>query len=114
MALGSKNPILVDRRVYAFKGKWKSPNNDISESIFYFISNKPTLTTRYINGKETIEQVIEITCYGEHAFAIEDEIVLQTGERFMIDGIANNYFEPNIAVRDMLKQRIESQILVLK
>ena len=34
-----KTPILCDRRVFSFKGKWKSPNNDYEENIYYFIKH---------------------------------------------------------------------------
>ena len=112
--LGQKNPLLVDRTIYAFKGKWQNPQEDISTAIYYFISNKPTFSIDYNNGREELKQTIEITCYGEHAFCVSDLFTLQTGEIKRIVGVANNYFEPNIAVRDMLKQRIESQILVLE
>ncbi len=112
--LGQKNPLLVDRTIYAFKGKWQNPQQDISTSIYYFISNKPTFSIDYNNGREELKQTLEITCSGEHAFCVNDMFYLQNGEKKRIVGIANNYFEPNIAVRDMLKQRIESQILVLE
>lgn len=112
--LGSRNPLLVDRRIYAFKGSWKSPNNDINENVYYFISEKPTLTKSFVNGREQLVQVMEITCFGEHAFCEGDRFTLQTGEEKRIEGIINSYFESNIAIRDMLKQRIESQVLILE
>ena len=112
--LGHKNPLLVDRTLYAFKGKWQNPQEDLPTNIYYFISQRPTFTNEWENGRETLKQVMEITCFGEHAFCVGDKIVLQTGEEKQIYGIANNYFEANIAVRDLLKQRIESQILVLE
>lgn len=110
-----KNPLLVDRTIYSFKGKWQSPNSeDLHTNIYYFISQRPTFTTDFVNGREQLTQELEITCYGEHAFCVGDYFYLQDGERKRIEGVANNYFEPNIAIRDMLKQRIESQILILR
>lgn len=109
-----KNPLLVDRTIYAFKGKWQNPQQDTHTNIYYFISNKPTFSIDYNNGREELKQTLEITCYGEHAFCVNDKVTLQNGEIKEIVGIANNYFEPNIAIRDMVKQRIESQILVLE
>lgn len=109
-----KNPLLVDRRVYAFKGKWENPNEDLPTNVYYFISSRPTLTADFVNGRETLTEQMEITCYGEHAFCSADYFYLQDGTRKRIEGIANNYFEHNIAVRDMLKPRIESQVLILK
>ena len=44
-----KTPILCDRRVYDKKGKWKSPNNDIEENIFYFIKASISSTFSPIN-----------------------------------------------------------------
>lgn len=111
--LGNKNPLLVDRRIYAFKGSWKSPNNDYGENIYYFISLQPTLTTELKQGREQLVQVMEITCYGEHAFVEGDYFYLQDGTKRRIEGITNEYLESNIAIRDMLKQRIGRQVLVL-
>jgi len=112
--LGQKNPLLVDRTIYAFKGTWKNPQQDIKTNVYYFISNKPTFSIEYNNGREEMKQTLEITCFGEHAFCVNDLFALQNGEIKRIVGVANNYFESNIAIRDMLKQRIESQILVLE
>lgn len=112
--LGQKNSIIVDRKLYTFKGKWENPQQDLHDNIFYFISQPATLTTEWKNGREELVQVLEITCYGEHPFAINDVITLQNGEKFRVESIINNYFEANIAVRDMLKQRIESQVLTIR
>ena len=46
-----KTPIVCDRRVYDKKGKWKSPNNDIAENIFYYIKENLTLVPSYRNGR---------------------------------------------------------------
>lgn len=112
--VGTKNPFICDRRVYSFKGSWKSPNNDIKETIYYYVSSKPTFKVTYQNGREELQQSLDITVFGEHAFCVNDIITLQTGETYRIGGIANTYFEPNIAIRDMVKQRIENQVLVLE
>ena len=53
-------PILCDRRVYALKGKWKSPNNDIEENCFYFIKEPLTLVPSYVNGREELKETINI------------------------------------------------------
>ena len=45
-------PILCDRRVYAFKGKWKSPNNDIEDNVYYFIKEPLSMNSSYENGRE--------------------------------------------------------------
>ena len=56
-----KTPILCDRRVYDKKGKWKSPNNDHEENIFYFIKENLTLVPSYKNGIEELKETITIT-----------------------------------------------------
>lgn len=109
-----KNPLLVDRRIYCFKGKWKNPNNDFEDNIYYFISGKPTFVADFKNGREQLSTEMEITCYGEHAFCSADYFYLQDGTQLRIEGVSNNYMEHNIAVRDLLKQRIESQTLILR
>ena len=55
-----KTPILCDRRVYAFKGKWKNPNNDIADNIYYFIKENLTLVPSYVNGREEYVETITI------------------------------------------------------
>lgn len=112
---GQRNALFVDRRVYDKKGYWKNPQEDITDVIFYFISTPKTITTDYKGGRQTIKETLQITVFGEKPFAIRDKIVLATGERYEIASIpAINYFEPNILIKDMCKQRIESQILELE
>lgn len=111
--LGKRNPLFVDRTTYSFKGKWKSPNNDIYENIYYFVASPMTLQVDYENGREQVKQVINITCANEHPFVKGDYFYLDNGTKMRIYGITNNFYEPNIAVRDLIKPRIESQTLVL-
>lgn len=113
--LGNKNPLFVDRRVYAFKGKWKNPNNkDYLENIYYYVSTPATLTSSWVDGREEIKPTIGITVFGEHAFCKHDTIYLQDGSKYEISDITNNEFENNIQVRDMLKPRVESQEITLE
>lgn len=112
--IGTKNALLVDRRVYAYKGKWKSQKDDLEVNIYYFISAPMTLTESWENCRETIKPTIGITSFGEHAFCTHDIITLQDGTTFEIKEFTNNYFEPNIQVRDMVKQRVESQEITLE
>ena len=56
-----KTPIVCDRRVYDKKGKWKSPNNDIAENIFYYIKENLTLVPSYRNGREELKETMTIT-----------------------------------------------------
>lgn len=112
--LGNKNPLFVDRRIYAYKGKWENPNNDFQENIYYFISTPMTLASSWESGREEIRPTIGITVFGEHAFCEHDIVYLQDGTKFEIGGIVNNYFETNVQVRDLLKTRVESQELTLE
>lgn len=112
--LGNKNALFVDRRVYAFRGKWKNPNSDYLVNIYYFISTPLTLASSWENGREEIKPTIGITVFGEHAFCKHDIVYLQDGTMFEIGDITNNHFENNIQVRDLLKSRIESQELTLE
>lgn len=108
-----KTPILCDRRVYDKKGKWKSPNNDIEENIFYFIKEPLTLVPSYANGKEQLKETITITVFGGKPFAKEDDITLDNGTEYKIEQLTINFIEHNVLVVDMLKPRIESIDLVL-
>ena len=109
-----KTPIFCDRRVYDKKGKWKSPNNDIYENIFYFIKEPLTMANEWNNGKEEMVETMTITIYGGKPIAELDTIVLEDGTKFKVDSIVVNYIESNILIKDMVKQRIESMELVLK
>lgn len=110
--LGSKNNILVDRRVYAYKGKWKSPKQDLENNIYYFI-NENTLVESYENGRGQMKPQITITIFGEFPIIANDTITLQNEETYRVQNITKNYFENNILIRDMLKQKVESMTLVL-
>ena len=107
-------PILCDRRIYDKKGKWKSPNNDHEENIFYFIKENLTLVPSYVNGREQLKETMTITVFGSKPFVKEDTITLANGNTFKIEEITPNYIEHNVLVVDMLKQRIESVDLVLE
>lgn len=109
-----KTPIICDRRVYDKKGKWKSPNNDIAENIFYYIKENLTLVPSYRNGREEMKETMTITVFGSKPFVKEDEITLDTGVKFRIQTITPNYIEHNVMVTDMLKPRIASVDLVLE
>ncbi len=108
-----KTPILCDRRVYDKKGKWKSPNNDIAENVFYFVKEPLTMIPAYRNGKEELKETMTITVYGGKPFAKEDTIVDELGKEWKIEQMTPNYIEHNILVKDLLKPRIESIDLVL-
>lgn len=109
-----KTPIICDRRVYDKKGKWKSPQNDIAENIFYFIKEDLTLVPSYTNGREELKETLTITVFGSKPFCKEDKITLDTGTTYRIQEMTPHYIEHNILVKDLLKPRIESVDLVLE
>ena len=108
-----KTPILCDRRVFTYKGKWKSPNNDIAENIFYYIQDPLTLTTEYHNGREEIKETMTIVVFGGKPIAQYDFITLDNGKQYVVGEIDYNFIEPNILVRDMLKPRVASMVIQL-
>lgn len=110
-----KTPLLVDRRIYDKRGKWKSPNNDIAENIFYFIKEPLTLTPKYDSyGREEMVETLSIVVFGGKPIIKEDTITLETGEKYKVTNIVVNYFESNILVKDLLKPRIESLEITLE
>ena len=109
-----KTPILCDRRVYDKKGKWKSPNNDIEENIYYFIKEPLTLTKDYVNGREEIKETTTIVVFGGKPIIAYDLITLENGKQYFVSDITYNYIEHNILVKDMLKPRIASMEIMLE
>ena len=109
-----KTPILCDRRIYDKKGKWKSPNNDYAENIFYFVKEPLSLVASYTNGLEELKETITITIFGGKPIVKEDIITLDNGTTYRVQTITPNYIEHNILVKDSLKPRIESMDIVLE
>lgn len=110
-----KTPILCDRRVYDKKGKWKSPNNDIAENIFYYVKTPLTIEPRFDNyGREEMIETITIVVFGGKQIIKNDYITLETGAKYQVHDVIINYVETNVLVKDMLKPRIESMELVLE
>ena len=109
-----KTPLFCDRRVYDKKGKWKSPNNDIEENIFYFIKENLTLVPSFVNGREELKETLTITVFGGKPIIKEDVIKLNDDKEYRVQQIIPNYIEHNILVVDMLKPRIASMDLVLE
>lgn len=109
-----KSALFCDRRVYCYKGFWKNPLDDYKKPFFYFVSTPRTMESRYTNGREELVETMEITVFGCKPFALYDTIYLQDGSEFKITNIVLNELEPNILVRDMLKPRVESQVLTLE
>ena len=109
-----KTNMICDRRIFDKKGKWKSPNSDIEENIYYFIKEPLTIASDYRNGQEEMVETMTITIFGGKPIVKEDTITLQDGTTFKVVEKTVNYFEANIMVKDMLKQRIASMELVLE
>lgn len=110
-----KTPILCDRRIFDKKGKWKSPNNDIAENIFYFIKEPLTVTPSFDQySREEMIETMTITIFGGKQIIKNDEIILETGTKYHVHSVVINYAESNVLVKDMLKPRIASMDLVLE
>lgn len=109
-----KTPIYCDRRIYDKKGKWKSPNQDIEENIFYYVKEPLTLVAEYNNGREELKETITITVFGGKPIAKEDTITLENGVEYKVVNFVVRYIESNILIKDMLKQRIANMDLVLE
>lgn len=109
-----KTPILCDRRVYAFRGKWKNPQNDFAENVFYFIKEPLTLVPSYVNGREELKETLTICVFGTKPFAKEDTIILDNGKKMKIQQIIPQQLEANILIRDMVKPRYSQTDLVLQ
>ena len=107
-------PVLCDRRVFDKKGKWKSPNNDFEENVFFYIKENLTLVPSYMNGREQLKETMTITVFGGKPIVKDDIITLDTGVDMRVAQITPNYVEHNILVADMLKPRIGSMDIVLE
>ena len=110
-----KTPILCDRRVFDKKGKWKSPNNDIEENIFYYVKEPLTLVPEYDAYKrEEMKETTTIVIFGGKPIVKEDLITLESGAKYKVESLTINYFESNVLIKDMLKPRIASMEIVLE
>lgn len=110
-----KTPIICDRRVFDKRGKWKSPNNDIEENIFYYVKEPLTLVASFDSyGREEMKETTTIVIFGGKPIIKEDSIKLENGSTYKVVGLTINYVEQNILVKDMLKPRIESMEIVLE
>ena len=110
-----KTPLLCDRRVYDKRGKWKSPNNDIAENVFYFIKEPLTLVPSFDSyGREQSKESMTITIFGGKPITKEDTITLEDNHTFKVINITINYIESNILLKDKLKPRIASMELELE
>lgn len=109
-----KSVLFCDRRIYDKRGKWKSPNKDYTENIFYFVKEPLTFTPSWENGRETIKTTMTITVFGGKPFGKEDMIELEDGMKLKVQTFSINYLETNILVKDLLKPIIESITLELE
>lgn len=109
-----KTPIYCDRRVYDKRGQWYNKTTQIWENVFYFIKEDLTMIPSYENGREQLKESITITVYGGKPIAKEDKIILEDNVEFKVNNIVVRYIESNILVKDLLKQRIAEQDLILQ
>ena len=110
-----KTPYLCDRRLYDKRGKWRNPNTEEMENIYYFIKEAPTLVADWNEGKEEIKQQYTIVVFGGKPIVAYDKIILEDGKTMEVQApITYNYIETNILVKDMLKPRIGSIELTLE
>lgn len=110
-----KTPILCDRRLFDKKGKWKSPNNDIEENIYYYEKEPLTLVKDYNNGREEIKESMTIVIFGAKPIVARDLITLENGVKMEVTTpITYNPAERNILVKDMLKPRYISTEISLE
>lgn len=109
-----KTPILCDRRIYDKKGKWHNPNEDVSDNIFYFIKEAPTLEPVYVNGREELKERLKIIVFGDKKIIKGDIITLANGVNMKVISQTINYVEHNILVVDKLKQRAISMEIYLE
>lgn len=106
--------IYCDRRVYDKVGKWYNPLSLCYEPFYYFIKEPFTMVSEYRNGREELATTGTITVFGAKPFAKEDKVILENETEYKIIGFSPKYFESNILVKDMLKQRIAEIDLVLE
>ena len=110
-----KTPFLCDRRIFDKKGKWKSPNNDIEENIFYYEKEPLTLAKNYESGREELKETMTIVVFGGSKICARDKITLENGTTFEVTSpIIYNSAERNILVKDMLKPRYISTEITLE
>lgn len=110
-----KTPMLCDRRVFDKKGKWRNPQNDIDENIFYFVKEPLTIVPSYDGyGREEMKETMTIVIFGEKPIVKNDIITVENGTRYRVHSFTLNEFETNVLVKDMLKPRVESMQVVLE
>lgn len=110
-----KSPYVCDRRVFDKRGKWKSPNNDHEENIFYYVKEPLTIVAEYDAYKrEEMKETTTIVIFGGKPIIKEDLITLENGAKYKVASFTINYAESNVLVKDMLKPRIESMEIVLE
>lgn len=112
--LGIKTAIVCDRRTYTFKGKWESPNRDIADNIFYYISQNKTFIEDRSQPRRELVETIKIMVFGNRPIAVEDTIYLDDNTAYRVMAIEHIQKEPNILVRDMLKPILVAQELTLE
>ena len=104
----------IDKKLYCFKGHWTDPDDDTETDIFYYVMTPRTLVAKFNSGVESISSSMTIAVAGKHNFAINDLVILDTGETLSITKITVRHEQRNMAIRDLLKPRVQDIILELE
>lgn len=113
------NSEIVDRRIYRFKGYWKQVNNDKLVVFFYFMQDGfPTFTQSFENGIEQLKITYKIQVYGNLHFTKGDIVILNKDSfdevELKVYNTKPKFYEPNVLIADLVKQRVESTELLLQ
>lgn len=105
---------VVDRRTFLYEGTWQSPSNDQTEKIFYYYVQPLTLAMTNEFAKQAIKPTCVIGVYGEHKFVKGDVITLHDGLTLQVTEQTFVYRQGNIAVRHLLKSKVQETQVVLE
>lgn len=105
----------IDKKLYCYKGTWQDPHNDEPTVFFYYINSPMTLLAKYNGNIESVGSSMSIIVAGEHRFAIGDTVSLETEQgELRIMKMTVNFVQRNMAVRDLLKPRVQDIMLELE
>jgi hypothetical protein len=105
---------VIDRRTYLYEGSWQSPTNDLTEKIFYYYLQPLTLALTNEFAKQAVKPTCVIGVHGEHKFVKGDVITLHDGLTLQVTEQTFVYRTGNIAVRHMLKSKVQETQVVLE
>ena len=105
---------VVDRRTFLYEGTWQSPSNDQVEKIFYYYVQPLTLAMTNEFAKQAIKPTCVIGVHGEHHFVKGDVITLHDGLELQVTEQTFVYRQGNIAIRHLLKSKVQETQVVLE